>query len=96
MGTQYMIIRPHGDNLINIYGKHRYIRVRDMGKINVHDKYKVLCKDKAHYVVEVRQFDPTTKIGLLHFHRWNSKFDYNGPLSNLYLAPMGIFYVTLL
>jgi hypothetical protein len=55
------------------------------------NKYEVLCDDGNNYIVDVKEFNPLTKSGRLHFQFWSATFDYNGAFDKLYLADEGTY-----
>lgn len=80
------LFRPDGDEIAAHYGP--YKSKREISKIKVGDKLDMLCPDGLNYHVDVKEIseDGTCR---LHFRQWSAKYDYVGPIENLYLADQG-------
>ena len=83
---QWASLRPYADEVASIYGGLTAYLQPD--QIHEGQTYDILCRDGLHYRGEVQK---KTKKGkflhvCVHFRHWGPKYDYNGPLSVLYLA----------
>jgi hypothetical protein len=80
------LVRPNGDEIAVLYGP--YKTKREITKIKVGDKLDMLCSDGLNYHVDVKEILDDGKARL-HFRHWSAKYDYVGPIDNLYLADQG-------
>jgi hypothetical protein len=87
--------KPDGDKVAASYGN-GYLDSKQLSKISVGQRFEVLCSDELHYRVEVKEFDTSTKEGLLHFCRWSTKHDYRGSFESVYIAPDQLYSKGLL
>ncbi|RYG67874.1 hypothetical protein EON64_06470 [archaeon] len=85
-----VLLRPAGDPVASSYGN-AYLTSKQLLKIKAGDKFEVLCNDNKHYRVEVKEFNPATVEGTLHFCFWKTRFDYQGSLRAVYLSPDGLY-----
>lgn len=84
-----LLCRPEGDQVAAFYGD--YLSVEEIGNVKKGDRLEVLCNDGLNYLVRVQDYDTVNDTGLLHFLSWPAKYDYRGPLQNIYLANAGTF-----
>ena len=86
-------VRPHADAVALIYGEPKSAYVLDTREIDAGQTFDVLCNDGLHYRGQVKEVwgRSTKRMIRLHFLYWNEKYDYVGPLKDLYIAPDGIY-----
>ena len=87
LNSMSVLHRPDGDEVADTYGN--YVSPSDvLQHVKMGSKYDVLCKDGFNYVCQVVSYHSTDEV-VLHFPRWDKKYDYKGALSTLYLADEG-------
>lgn len=82
-----LLFKPAGDELATHYGE--YFDLAALSTISVGRRYEVLCSDGMNYIVEIKQFDPVSFIGHIHFWHWKSRFDFKGSIRDVYMTTEG-------
>lgn len=82
-----LLFKPAGDELATQYGE--YFDLAALSTISVGGRYEVLCSDGMNYIVEIKQFDPVSFIGHIHFRHWKTRFDFKGSIRDVYMTTEG-------
>lgn len=82
-----LLFKPAGDELATQYGE--YFDLAALSTISVGGRYEVLCSDGMNYIVEIKQFDPVSFIGHVHFRHWKTRFDFKGCIRDVYMTTEG-------
>ena len=65
------LLRPNGDEIASIYGE--YMSKREVRKIQVGEKFDILCSDGLNYHVEVQEIkEGKPSTAKLHFRFWSA------------------------
>jgi hypothetical protein len=84
-----LLRRPNGDEIAEQYGD--YFDIKRIELIKCGERYEGLCRDGLNYIVEVKEFNPKTYQGHLHFPQWKTRFDFKGSLKDVYITDEGTY-----
>eukprot|EP01041_Mallomonas_annulata_P006736 gene6737-13640_t len=85
-----ILIRPEGDQLVKALQISPLTLIKDFNLVKVGSNFDVLCRDGHFYEGKVQNINEEGMV-LIHFPKWNSKWDYKGSFSDIYVAKAGFY-----